>query len=84
MHPILIGLIIHGVLALLAAVDLFRRPIDPMWKLTWLIFIVIVPIAGSIVYLLFGRGRQSGAERPEKQSQFTDRLDDHTSSKSSV
>ncbi len=60
---------------LIAAVGIYNRRGDAMYKLTWIILILTVPVVGLILYLLWGQGaeqrrlrRRSPPRRDEPES----------------
>ncbi len=57
-YPILMGLI--EVLSVLAILWLVSKDINPAYKLAWTILILAVPVAGAVIYFLFGRSRLGG------------------------
>jgi len=54
---IIIGLVAIS-LPVIALIDLARRPFGTSEKLFWIIIIIIIPILGSLVYLILGRHRR--------------------------
>lgn len=43
------------VLAVMALLDVWKGPKSDSDKVIWTVFIVLVPVAGSVAYYLFGR-----------------------------
>ncbi len=66
--------VIINVLSILAVLWLVSRDMNPAYKLAWTILILAVPIAGAVIYLLFGKswlgtrleGRLNQAEEQAK------------------
>jgi hypothetical protein len=52
----LIGLVVL-VLAIVAIVDCLRRRMDNTKKLLWIVLIILLPVVGTVLYFLLGRGR---------------------------
>lgn len=47
--------VIINILSILAVLWLVSRDMNPAYKLAWTILILAVPIAGAVIYLLFGK-----------------------------
>lgn len=47
--------ILWFILVVLALMDLFKSTLPTNTKLLWLIVILIAPVLGSVIYLLWGR-----------------------------
>lgn len=65
-YPIFVTLI--DLLSALAVLWIVNKNINPAYKLAWTILILAVPVAGAVIYFLFGRSRISHA--------FQKRMDD--------
>lgn len=48
------------ILSVLAILWLVNKDINPAYKLAWAILILAVPVAGAVIYFLFGRSRLGG------------------------
>lgn len=46
------------ILVVIALLDLFRRGLPTNTKLLWLIVILIAPVLGSLIYLLWGKNQR--------------------------
>lgn len=57
-YPIVTALI--EVLTVLAVLWLVSKDINPSYKLAWTILILAVPVAGAVIYFLFGKSRLGG------------------------
>jgi cardiolipin synthase len=65
MHPMWaqITLFLHYAVALAVSVRVLLRPrLEPTVRLSWILVIELVPLAGIIAYVLFGEIRMRGAE----------------------
>ena len=51
--------VIWAILIIIALMDLFQSPLRTNTKLLWLIVILIAPVLGSLIYLLWGRNQRS-------------------------
>ena len=51
--------VIWAILIIIALMDLFQSPLPTNTKLLWLIVILIAPVLGSLIYLLWGRNQKS-------------------------
>lgn len=47
-----------SVLGLIFVLALYKRDINSSYKLSWTIFILVAPFAGTVLYIIFGGGRQ--------------------------
>ncbi|WP_026897257.1 PLDc N-terminal domain-containing protein [Daejeonella oryzae] len=50
--------LIWFILVVVALLDLFKRNLPTNTKLLWLIIILIAPVLGSIIYLLWGKNQR--------------------------
>ena len=50
--------VIWAILIIIALMDLFTSPLPTNTKLLWLIVILIAPVLGSLIYLLWGRNQK--------------------------
>jgi len=50
--------VIWAILIIIALMDLFQSPLRTNTKLLWLIVILIAPVLGSLIYLLWGRNQK--------------------------
>lgn len=48
------------IISLVAIVALVRKDINPAYKLAWSILILALPVAGAVIYILFGRSWLGG------------------------
>lgn len=52
----LIGVLIL-ILMVVTVLDCLKQRMDPVKKLLWILLILLVPVAGMILYFLLGRGK---------------------------
>ena len=50
--------LITGIIGIFVVLGLYKRDINSSYKLSWTIFILAMPFAGTVFYLLFGGGRR--------------------------
>ena len=50
--------VIWAILIIIALMDLFTSPLPTNTKLLWLIVILIAPVLGSLIYLVWGRNQK--------------------------
>ena len=50
--------VIWAILIIVALMDLFTSPLPTNTKLLWLIVILIAPVLGCLIYLLWGRKKK--------------------------
>ena len=50
--------VIWAILIIIALMDLFKSPLPTNTKLLWLIVILIAPVLGCLIYLLWGRNQK--------------------------
>ena len=50
--------VIWAILIIIALMDLFTSPLPTNTKLLWLIVILIAPVLGCLIYLLWGRNQK--------------------------
>ena len=50
--------VIWAILIIIALMDLFQSPLRTNTKLLWLIVILIAPVLGSLIYLLWGKNQK--------------------------
>ena len=50
--------VIWAILIIIALMDLFQSPLRTNTKLLWFIVILIAPVLGSLIYLLWGRNQK--------------------------
>ncbi|MFF2291038.1 PLD nuclease N-terminal domain-containing protein [Peribacillus butanolivorans] len=58
LQTILPVVVIHGILIIVAMVDLIRNWNVRKAKILWIIVMVMIQIVGPIVYFIFGRGKK--------------------------
>src|SRR5690554_5312046 len=51
--------IIFNVLSIIASLFILNRSFNPAYKISWIMLVLVIPIAGYIFYLLFGSLRMS-------------------------
>lgn len=50
--------VIWAILIIIALMDLFQSPLPTNTKLLWLIVILIAPVLGCLIYLVWGRNQK--------------------------
>ena len=50
--------VIWAILIIIALMDLFTSPLPTNTKLLWLIVILIAPVLGCLIYLIWGRNQK--------------------------
>src|SRR5690554_425561 len=55
--------IIFYVLSIIASLFILNRDFNPAYKISWIMLVLIVPIAGYIFYLLYGSLRLSKRQK---------------------
>lgn len=50
--------LVTGIIGIFVVLGLYKRDINSSYKLSWTIFILAMPFAGTVFYLLFGGGRR--------------------------
>ena len=50
--------VIWAILIIIALMDLFTSPLPTNTKLLWLIVILIAPVLGCLIYLVWGRNQK--------------------------
>ena len=50
--------VIWAILIIVALMDLFQSPLPTNTKLLWLIVILIAPVLGCLIYLVWGRNQK--------------------------
>jgi hypothetical protein len=59
---ILFALVIIGIIALVAIIDILRHKFNGNDKLIWVLVVLILPVAGSMLYFFIGRKQKIPAE----------------------
>lgn len=57
--------IVFQVISILVTMLILNRDVNPAYKITWIVFVLVVPFAGSLFYVLFSRTRL-----PKKQQKL--------------
>ena len=72
---------LYSFFAAILAFIIFCRDDSPEYRMSWMLVVLIIPVLGGLLYLLFGNKRQSEKERMIKmnyQKLINDRWDDVT------
>lgn len=51
--------IVFEIFAILVAFFIINREVNPAYKISWILFVLLIPLAGSGFYIIFGRSRFS-------------------------
>lgn len=52
-------LVIYEIFSVLIAFIIINRDVNPAYKISWILFVLLVPLAGSGFYIIFGRAHYS-------------------------
>lgn len=55
----IVFLLLNEILSLLVALSIINRDFNPAYKISWILAVFLIPIAGTGLYILFGRARIS-------------------------
>ncbi len=66
-------LVIVGILGLISVIYLYNTNNNSSYKLSWTIFILLVPFSGTICYLLFANGQTLPKKRHKKMQKYSEK-----------
>ncbi len=52
-------LFLFDIISVLVSFKIVNRQVNPAYKISWILFVLLVPLAGSLFYILFGRNKFS-------------------------
>ncbi len=67
-----------GLMGFLVVIWLYRKDINPSYKLSWTIVILAMPMAGTLLYFLFGGGRNVPKRKAKKINAYLQPMIAHT------